>query len=68
LTITEPGARQFEGELVDVSSSGFRAAHRLADLDKGQEILFRHGRGSGHAKVMWTRIVGGEAESGFLVL
>jgi hypothetical protein len=56
------------GFLLDVSFSGFRAAHRFKELSPGQEIAFRYGVTAGLARVIWTRIMDESVESGFLVL
>ncbi len=68
MRVDEPVTRFFRGELVDWSQSGFRVSHHNTELHTGQSIRFRHPRGSGLAKVMWTRILAGQIESGFLVL
>ena len=57
-----------EGHLMDVSVHGFRAAHKHAGLVTGQEVVFEHSGARGRARVMWTRILGSNVESGFLVL
>jgi hypothetical protein len=51
-----------------MSKSGFRANHDEANLESGQEIRFRHSTGKGTARVMWTRILAGRMESGFLII
>ncbi len=53
--------------LLDVSSSGFRAAHDCSDLHTGLELDFQHPQGSGRARIMWNRVVDGRWESGFFV-
>lgn len=55
-------------QLIDTSSSGFRAAHSLAVLAPGREVCFRHSLASGTARAMWTRIEGNSIQSGFLIL
>ncbi len=62
-----PGS-PIEGDLVDISLHGFRAAHAFAGLTAGQEVVFEHAEAHGRARVMWTRILGASVESGFLVL
>jgi hypothetical protein len=57
-----------EGDLVDISQHGFRAAHAFTGLTTGQEVVFEHADAQGRARVMWTRILGASVESGFLVL
>ena len=60
--------QHFEGELVDMSAGGFRAAHSRRTLQAGEEVRFRHSAGDGAARVMWSRILYDHVESGFLVL
>jgi hypothetical protein len=57
-----------DATLLDVSESGFRAAHDCPDLRAGIEVGYKHWRGSGRARIVWNRIVGGRFESGFFVL
>lgn len=57
-----------DGDLVDISLHGFRAAHRYPGLVTGQEVVFEHADSGGRARVIWTRILGTHVESGFLVL
>ena len=59
---------EFRGTLKDISANGFRVAHFQAQLLSGQELLFWHSNLEGRARVVWTRILGQEIESGFLVL
>jgi hypothetical protein len=63
-----PGSLEFKGRLIDSSMSGFRATHSHAALSSGQPVSFRHSRGSGRARVMWTRILAPDVESGFLIV
>src|SRR5262245_32147836 len=56
------------GELVDVSSSGFRASYREGSLSQGTEVRFRHRFFHGRARVVWSNKVLQSTESGFLVL
>jgi PilZ domain-containing protein len=58
----------FQGELLDLSRSGFRARHERTSLSTGEEVRYSYPGGSGSAKVMWSRILGGKVESGFLVV
>lgn len=66
--IEEPVPRRFGGQLMDISKSGFRAGHQLAELQPGMELDYTHAYGSGRARVMWTTIISGRIESGFLKL
>lgn len=60
--------RIMEGRLVDTSAGGFRVAHSYAGLTSGQLVRFELPDRSGCARVAWTRVAGGEVESGFVVL
>jgi len=63
------GTREVRGRLMDVSNSGFRAQHDCSALTAGQIVQFRLiPRTRGQARVVWTRIVDGCVESGFVIL
>jgi hypothetical protein len=62
-----PRPQEIEGKLVDVSGSGFRMAHACSGLAAGQYVEFSHLEAKGRARVVWTRIVAGAVESGFVV-
>jgi len=64
---SNPRAQQVEGKLMDVSDSGFRMAHACSALAAGQYVEFSHFEAKGRARVVWTRIIGGTVESGFVV-
>jgi hypothetical protein len=66
--VEHPEALGFEGRMIDSSRSGFRAAHSHPALSTRQRVRFRHSLGHGHAMVIWTRILAGRVESGFLIL
>ena len=69
MLVVEDGATfEIEGQMVDLSASGFRAAHAHPGLRNGQTVYFQHERGAGQARVMWNRIAGSQVETGFLVL
>lgn len=68
LALTDPPQTEFDGELVDISSSGFRARHSLRELQTGQTVDFRHVQSSGRARVVWNRILEGSIESGFFII
>jgi hypothetical protein len=61
------GCAEVDGHLVDVSGSGFRAAHQCRSLQTGEEVEFEHPQGSGRARVIWLRITAAQVESGFLI-
>lgn len=62
---------EIAGRLIDISSSGFRAAHACAAMTSGEIVRYSHARGEGQARVVWTRVTTGAdpaVESGFMVL
>jgi hypothetical protein len=56
------------GELIDVSHSGFRIAHKESSLEPGQVVEFTHPEASGAARVVWNRIVEQRVETGFFIV
>jgi hypothetical protein len=62
------GSAAVAGRLVDIAKSGFRAAHFLQTLRPGQVVSFEIAGFAGSARVVWTRILGDQVESGFLIL
>ena len=68
VNLTELPHVEFAGELLDVSNSGFRAAHTCRELHSGQTVRFNYDGASGEARVVWTRIEDQRVESGFFVL
>lgn len=61
-------AGPFSGRLMDMAAHGFRARHNCLTLRSGQLVDFEfHGR-KGLANTIWTRIVDGEAETGFRIV
>ena len=56
------------GRMMDISSSGFRARHSFQTLGSGHIVDFAYGSLEGRARVVWTRILGDQVESGFLIL
>ena len=64
----EDSTAETPAEMVDVSSNGFRLRHSIRDLEPGREVRFAHRIFFGHARVMWTTLIGGRTESGFLII
>jgi hypothetical protein len=64
----EESNASFEGELLDISASGFRALHTNNQLRSGAECEFSLPGSKGQAKVVWNRITPTHVESGFLIL
>ncbi len=58
----------FEGEMRDVSASGFRLEHHHQRVSSGDEYRFESPYSSGLARVMWNRILDTSVETGFFVL
>ena len=58
----------FPGQLVEASATGFRLRHICLTLGSGQLVDFSWPGRSGVARVVWTRIAGSEAETGFHIL
>ena len=56
------------GEMLDIHSGGFRARHSFQALVSGHIVKFVYGSQQGRARVVWTRIVDDQVESGFLIL
>lgn len=56
------------GRLLDVSNSGFRAAHECPELQAGMELDFSHSGCTGRARIMWNRSAEGRWESGFFIV
>ena len=56
------------GQMLDINSSGFRARHSFQALVSGLIVGFAYGSLEGRARVVWTRIVSDQVESGFLIL
>jgi hypothetical protein len=63
-----PQRQEIQGQLVDLSVSGFRMAHGYAALETGQMVEFSHIEAAGRARVVWNRIADAHVETGFLVV
>ena len=61
-------AGAFVGRLMDTSGRGFRVRHNHLNLTSGQVVSFEFDNRCGRACAVWTRIVDGEAETGFRIL
>ena len=68
LSFDDPSPQQITGQLMDYSTSGFRAIHAYAALHTGQVVNFQHAVACGKARVMWNRIAGDTVETGFFVI
>jgi hypothetical protein len=56
------------GHLIDLAKSGFRARHNSPTLRSRHIVEFEMAGVSGRARVVWTRVLGDQVESGFLIL
>jgi hypothetical protein len=56
------------GQMLDINSGGFRVRHSFQALVSGHIVEFAYGRQRGRARVVWTRILGDQVESGFIIL
>ena len=56
---------EIAGELLDISTGGFRAACESKDLERGDHVRFSHPGGTGTAVVIWTRVAESGMEAGF---
>jgi hypothetical protein len=74
LILDRDGADAVTGRLLDVSPSGFRAAHTSQELTPGRVIRFHYddrdsgARKSGWARVVWSRVQDSRVESGCYVV
>jgi hypothetical protein len=64
----DPEPVDIEGELMDISPSGFRMAHSCVSLTAGQVVDFTHPEAVGQARVMWNRVLAERVETGFFVV
>lgn len=70
ITVSQPVEQSFQGRLVDISDSGFRAVHSCMTLSPGDTVSYVHSMASGEARVIWRRLHPqnpAESECGFYV-
>jgi hypothetical protein len=68
LRLREEYQLPFEGQLMDVSASGFRVRHANPELRSGQECEFALPGTRGKARVVWNRTTPEFIETGFFIL
>ena len=68
LDIEQAAVPEATARMLDVSKTGFRAAHNRPDLRPGTYVRFHHQLFVGQAKVVWTHPRAGRLESGFLIV
>ena len=56
------------GVLMDVSPGGFRIKHNYQEISLNQVARVQYADGERRARVAWNRRLGGEIESGFMVI
>lgn len=57
-----------EGQIRDISPSGFRLEHGNQRVRSGDEFRFESPYTSGLARVMWNRIMDSAVETGFFIV
>jgi hypothetical protein len=64
----DPSPTLIEAELIESSSSGFRAVHDSKALNPGIDVEYHRAGANGRARVMWTHVLNQRRVSGFLTL
>jgi len=68
LRFDDPVPFAVSAQLIELSSTGFRAAHHCKNLDPGTEVRYQREGASGRARVIWTHVLEDHRVSGFLLL
>jgi hypothetical protein len=68
ISFEDPTPVIIQAELIEVSGRGFRASHHEKALAPGLQVDFKSAKSSGRACVIWTHVLEGRCNSGFLVL
>jgi len=68
ISFANPHLVTLEAELLETSSTGFRAAHTCKHLAPGLDVQFRRATCAGQARVIWTHVLEDRRVSGFIVL
>ena len=56
------------GVLMDISPGGFRIKHAYQEISLNQVAQIQYSDGQRRARVAWNRRLGGEIESGFMII
>jgi hypothetical protein len=56
------------GVLMDISPGGFRVKHTYQEISLNQVARVQYTDGERRARVAWNRRLGGEIESGFMII
>ncbi len=67
LYLDQPVMLEIKAQLLDVSSSGFRAKHMYPALQNGMIIHVRIEEVESSAVVVWNRIMDEDVETGFIL-
>src|SRR5690242_13746013 len=65
LVPTNSTVHRVAGVLIDTNHRGFRAWHRYSEFQQNDTVSFIHRLREGTARVIWTRAVNQEFETGF---
>ena len=68
LSFDNPVPTTINANLIERSSTGFRASHECKTLDPGLLVRYDRQGFSGTARVMWTHVLDGQRVSGFLLI
>ena len=68
ISFAAPVPTTIEGQLIETSTTGFRASHESKDLEPGLVVRFKRDGVSGEARLIWTQVLEGRRVSGFLVV
>ncbi len=68
ISFADPHPVSLEADLLETSSTGFRAAHTCKNLAPGLEVHFRRSNCAGRARVIWTHVLEDRRVSGFILL
>lgn len=68
ITFEDPAPITITGELIEISTHGFRVSHTAEALTPGMEVHFKRAKSTGWARVIWTHVLDGQCVSGFLIL
>jgi len=74
LILDHDGSEAVTGRLSDVSQSGFRAVHMSRELNPGRVVRFHfedrqsRSKRSGWARVIWSRVVDTQVETGCFIV
>jgi hypothetical protein len=68
ISFEDPTPVTLRAELIEISGRGFRTSHNEKALTPGLEVHYKSTTSSGRARVIWTHVLEGRCNSGFLIL